>query len=119
MKWTAALGTMIALAFIAMAPDPAPAQENQTGGSVKLTPFEARGIKLSTIYTVDGDFANRHGVDVPAAFSLAAPRLEGQQIHAQAKPSGGGPIKIYFITDDGEKRVFSSLQIVTYSLKIP
>ncbi|WP_428687885.1 hypothetical protein [Roseibium sp.] len=117
MKATAIVLATIALAFMATAPDPAVAQQTKTEGTVKLTPFEARGITLSTIYTVDGKFAEKHGVDVPAAFSLAAPRREGQEIHAQAKPSGGGPIKIYFTTDDGKKSIFSSLQIITFSLK--
>lgn len=107
----------MALALITAAPMTASAQEVTVEGSVKLTPFEARGIRFSTIYTVDEDFAEEHGITVPAAFSLAAPRREAQQILAQAKPSGGGPIKIYFATDDAEKRIFSSLQIITYTMK--
>lgn len=107
----------MALTLIVAAPQATSAQELKAGGSIKVTPFEARGIKFSTIYTVDADFGQQHGVPVPAAFSLAAPRREAQQILAQAKPSGGGPIKIYFTTDDAEKRIFSSLQIVTFTLK--
>jgi len=106
-----------ALVFLTVAAGVASAQEVRVEGAVNLTPFEARGISLSTIYRVDEEFADKHEVDVPAAFSLAAPRRKGQKIGAQAKPSGGGPIKIYFTTDDTERRIFSSLQIVTYTLK--
>jgi hypothetical protein len=93
------------------------AQQPQVEGSVSITPFEARGITTSTIYTVDSAFADEHGVEVPAPFSLAAPRRESQNVFAQAKPPGGGPIKIYFTTDDADRRIFSSLQIVTYTVK--
>lgn len=93
------------------------AQQIEVDGSITVKPFEARGITLSTIYTVDTGFAEKHGVDVPAPFSLAAPRRESQKILAQAKPSGGGPIKIYFTTDDAEQSIFSSLQIITYNMK--
>lgn len=117
MSTTSLAIAVTALALIVAAPQMTRAQEVEAGGSIKLTPFEARGIKFSTIYTVDADFGQKHGVPVPAAFSLAAPRREAQQILAQAKPSGGGPIKIYFTTDDAEKRIFSSLQIVTFTLK--
>ncbi|PVB59629.1 hypothetical protein [Labrenzia sp. 011] len=106
-----------ALAFITGVSAEVSAQQIRAEGSVNLTPFEARGISLSTIYSVDADFADKHQVDVPVAFSLAAPRRQGQKISAQAKPSGGGPIKIYFTTDDAERNIFSSLQIVTYTLK--
>jgi len=107
----------LALAICAASFGPATAQQIEAEGSVTVTPFEARGITLSTIYTVDAAFADKHGVDVPAPFSLAAPRRDAQQILAQAKPPGGGPIKIFFTTDDEEKRIFSSLQILTYTLK--
>lgn len=107
----------LALALLSALPTFATAQQAQVEGSVNVTPFEARGITLSTIYTVDSAFADQHGVDVPAPFSLAAPRRDSQKILAQAKPPGGGPIKIYFTTDDSEQRIYSSLQIVTYTLK--
>jgi hypothetical protein len=77
-------------ACIAAMPLPVHAQQVSAGGSVNLTPFEAKGIKLSTIYTVDEKFAQKHGVKVPAPFKLAAPRLKGRKILGQAKPSGGG-----------------------------
>lgn len=117
MKDILRLTAMTACTVALMALQAVSAQQISVEGSVNLTPFEARGITLSTIYKVDGDFADKHAVSVPAPFSLAAPRRDGQQILAQAKPSGGGPIKIYFATDDTEKRIFSSLQIVTFSLK--
>jgi hypothetical protein len=96
---------------------PVQAQKVSAGGSVNFTPFEAKGIKLSTIYSVDEKFAQKHGVKVPAPFKLAAPRLKGQKILGQAKPSGGGMIKLYFTTDDEKQAIFSSLQIMSYSLK--
>ncbi|GAB4520025.1 MAG: hypothetical protein Tsb0019_20810 [Roseibium sp.] len=117
MKNTAIAVLASVLAIFSAALGAAIAQQIRAEGSVNLTPFEARGIRLSTIYRVDGAFADEHGVAVPASFTLAAPRRPGQKIQAQAKPSGGGPIKIYFTSDDGEGRIFSSLQIVTYSLK--
>lgn len=117
MRGTAYFIAALALAAVTTAPLASSAQETQAEGTVKLTPFEARGIKFSTIYTVNEDFAQKHGISVPVAFSLAAPRREAQRILAQAKPSGGGPIKIYFTTDDAGQRIFSSLQIVTYTLK--
>lgn len=107
----------LALAVLAASFVPAAAQQIEAEGSVTVTPFEARGITLSTIYTVDAAFADKHGVDVPAPFSLAAPRRDAQQILAQAKPPGGGPIKIYFTTADEERKIYSSLQILTYTLK--
>jgi len=108
---------LVAFALLVTAPPGTSAQQIQAEGSINLTPFEARGIKFSTIYKIDDAFAEKHAVDVPAAFSLAAPRREGQQILAQAKPAGGGPIKIFFATDDAKKDIYSSLQIVTYTLK--
>ncbi len=117
MRNTTLLPAAMALIAVAAAPVAAPSQQVQLEGTVNLTPFEVRGIRLSTIYTVDEAFGSKHAVDVPVAFSLAAPRREGQQIHTQAKPSGGGPIKIFFTTDDAEKQVYSSLQIVPYTLR--
>jgi hypothetical protein len=104
-------------ACIAAMPLPVHAQQVSAGGSVNFTPFEAKGIKLSTIYTVDEKFAQKHGVKVPAPFKLAAPRLKGRKILGQAKPSGGGMIKLYFTTDDKKQDIFSSLQVLSYSLK--
>jgi len=106
--------TLLALFAVPIA---ASAQQASVEGTVNFTPFEARGITLSTIYAVDGDFAQKHQVEVPAPFSLAAPRRAGQQILAQAKPSGGGPLKLYFATEDANKAIFSSLQIITFTLK--
>lgn len=117
MRHPASVLPALALAALALAPLAASAQDVKAQGTVKLTPFEARGITVSTVYTVDADFARKHGIAVAAPFSLAAPRREAQQILAQAKPSGGGPLKIYFTTDDAQKRIFSSLQIIPYTLK--
>lgn len=108
---------VFALAIALALPVSAIAQQVEFGGSVNVTPFEARGIKFSTIYAVDGEFGTKFGVNVPAPFRLAAPRRDGQKIQAQAKPAGGGPIKIYFTTDDAEGRIFSSLQIIPFTLK--
>lgn len=117
MKGTAKWFSALALAFAVAAPVGASAQQVELEGTVKLTPFEAEGVRLSTTYTVDADFAAKHDVEVPVPFSLAAPRRKAQQILAQAKPAGGGPIKIYFATDDEKKQIYSSLQIVTYTIK--
>ncbi|TYC70148.1 hypothetical protein FMN63_09610 [Stappia sp. BW2] len=117
MTGTAAKIAKLALALMMSAPAVAAAQQVELEGSVKLTPFEAEGVTLSTTYTVDAAFAAKHDIEVPVPFSLAAPRREAQQILAQAKPAGGGPIKIYFTTDDETKRIYSSLHIVTYTLK--
>lgn len=110
-----ALATVCAFTLLAL--QAVSAQQVQIEGSVNLTPFEARGITLSTLYKVDGEFAGKHGIPVPAPFTLAAPRRGGQQILAQAKPAGGGPIKIYFATDDAQKRIFSSLQVIPFTMK--
>ncbi|MEE4012988.1 hypothetical protein V1T76_13040 [Roseibium sp. FZY0029] len=117
MTGTASGIAKLAFALMISTPAVAAAQQVEMEGSVKLTPFEAEGVTLSTIYTVDAAFAAKHGVEVPVPFSLAAPRREAQKIVAQAKPAGGGPIKIYFTTDDETKRIYSSLQIVTYTMK--
>ncbi|WP_417712261.1 hypothetical protein [Roseibium aggregatum] len=117
MTGTALSIAKLAFALMISAPAAAAGQQVEMEGSVTLTPFEAEGVTLSTIYTVDAAFAAKHGVEVPVPFSLAAPRREAQQIVAQAKPVGGGPIKIYFTTDDETRRIYSSLQIVTYTMK--
>lgn len=117
MRNTVFIGTWLALVVNSALSVSVTAQEIQVEGSVDMKPFEASGVTLSTIYNVDQEFSDKHGVEVPAPFSLAAPRRESEKILAQAKPSGGGPIKIYFTTDDAEKRIFSSLQIITYTMK--
>lgn len=115
--WKFATGFMIASALLGGTLSPAKAQQVSAGGSLNFTPFEAKGIKLSTIYSVDENFSKKHGVKVPAPFKLAAPRLKGQKILGQARPSGGGMIKLYFTTDDKKQEIFSSLQFISYSLK--
>lgn len=117
MRNTVLMITSLALLVNSALSVSATAQDLQFEGSAKMTPFEAKGVSLSTIYNVDQEFSDKHGVEVPTPFSLAAPRRESQRIIAQAKPPGGGPIKIYFTTDDAEKSIFSSLQIITYTLK--
>lgn len=115
LKLTAGLLIAATLSMAAL-PSGVHAQQVSAGGSVNFTPFEAKGIKLSTIYSVDEKFAQKHGVKVPAPFKMAAPRLKGQKILGQAKPSGGGMIKLYFTTDDKKQDIFSSLQVISYSL---
>ena len=88
----------------------ATAQQGADGAGVSAPSSEEAVI--AETFLVDADFGAQFDLEVPAPFRINAPRREGQQIGASAKPDDIPFIKVFYTTPDEERLVFSSLQVI-------
>jgi hypothetical protein len=93
---------------------PVNAQEISGSGSIKVTPFEVKGLVVGSLHKIDKAFSKTYNIMVPQAFSFIAPRNKQQKVYIEETPGGDVPIKVFFTTQD--VRLQSSVQFVPFTV---
>ncbi len=93
---------------------PINAQEISGSGSIKVTPFEIKGLVVGSLHKIDKEFEKTYNIKVPQAFSFIAPRNKQQRVFIKENPGGDAPIQLFFTTQD--RRLQSSIQFVPFTV---
>ncbi|GEM_PF-1723766 len=103
----------ISSAFSA-APLTAQTTETNTGTSVEINPLTIKGLVVGKRVSFGADFAAKHNIVVPIAFSFTIPTDRTKTIRVEPAPGGSAIYKVNFATDDVQLK--SSLQFVPITI---
>jgi len=103
------IATAIATATLAIS-----AGAQDSGATIKITPFSVEGFVKGTRYDIGAEFSAEHNIPVPAPFTFIAPRAKTHLVGTEPAPGGTGIFKVHFVTL--EKAPKSNIQFVPYTV---
>ena len=92
---------------------PGLAQDNSP--SVAFNLFSVEGLVVGDTYSINTEFGENNGVDVPAPFRFMTPRQDGMQVVLEPPQEGSGElIKVNFTTED--RQLIENMRFVKMTL---
>lgn len=84
--------------------------ESTSDASIEINPLTIKGLVAGKRVSFGAEFAIKHNIAVPIAFSFTIPTDRTKTIRVEPAPGGSGIYKVNFATDDVQLK--SSLQLV-------
>lgn len=112
---------IIRVAILALATFPAISLNAQTsdttnGTSIEINPLTVKGLVVGKRMSFGAEFAAKHNIAVPIAFSFTIPTDRTKTIRVEPAPGGSGIYKVNFATEAVQLK--SSLQLVPITIPL-